>query len=83
MNNLTSLIIQNSTCKDPLKTVKSSGEQCDHCRGYFDKLLLVFTNNIGFKELCDKCGKKNEFFYNKGLGKFPTNKEFANRRRVN
>lgn len=59
------------------KAIDHDGEKCDDCKKYFGKLISIFTNNIGFKDVCDKCKGKHEFFYNKGLNKFPSKQEFT------
>jgi len=67
------------------KYVFPDGCQCDHCNNYFDKLTLIFTNGIGFKDLCVKCKERKERFYNKSVAKFkfPSKKEFISYKRIN
>lgn len=64
-----------------IKTFHPDGKQCDHCKKFFlGTLLAVFTNTVGFKDLCVKCNEKNDLWHNKNINSFPTKIEFDKRR---
>ena len=70
----------NNLSESAIKTFKPDGVRCDSCLMFFFELTVVFTSNVGFKDLCLKCAKKNDIFHNKDINTFPSKIEFDKRR---
>ena len=70
----------NNLSETAVKTFKHDGDKCDSCKTFFFELSPIFTNTVGFKDLCFKCVIKNDFEHNKNINKFPSKIEFDKRR---
>lgn len=75
----------NNLAATAIKTFRPDGDQCDQCKEFIVGSLstsTVFTNGIGFKDLCVKCKENNEFVHNNNVNLFLTKAQFLQQRSI-